>query len=68
MIDEDRFRTLEKRLTVIETHIAVDAVHRSNVEKRLNDINDGQKWVFRTLVGAFLLVAATFVLKGGLIG
>ncbi len=62
---EERFIRLEARLHALETRSAVEDVHRSNVEKRLSSIEDILKWLVRLVIGALILAAIAYALKGG---
>ena len=44
---------------------AVDEVHRLNVDKRLGNIEDTLKWLVRLIIGAFLMAAIAWALRGG---
>ena len=57
----------EQRLVALETHRAVDDVHRANVEGRLCAIEDTLKWLVRLVIGAVLMGAVAFALRGGLV-
>lgn len=54
------------RLNGIEKKMAVEEIHRMNVESRLGSIEDLLKWLVRTVMGAILLAAVAFALSGGL--
>ena len=60
-----RLSAVESRLTNVETKNAVDEVHRENVEKRLSSIEDTLKWLVRLVIGALIMAALAFALKGG---
>lgn len=63
---DDRLRSIEDRLVLIERDDAVATVHRDNVEKRLMSIEDTMKWLVRLIVGALILaVIAYFIRNGG---
>ncbi|SEW15081.1 hypothetical protein SAMN04488515_1292 [Cognatiyoonia koreensis] len=62
----DWVEKIERRLAVIETRNAVDAVHRDNVTDRLVAIEDTLKWLVRLIIGGLLLGGLTFALQGGL--
>lgn len=56
---------LDRALTV--TEMAVEArASASSAHKRLDKIEDNQKWMWRTMVGAFLVAVASFIIGGGL--
>jgi len=63
---DDWRRVVEKRLQSLELRNAVDEVHRSNVEGRLGGIEDTLKWLVRLIIGALLMGAMAYTLKGGL--
>jgi hypothetical protein len=62
---DDPLRQIEHRLFQLETRSAVEDVHRSNVESRLSAIEDTLKWLVRLIIGALLLGAVAYALKGG---
>ncbi len=64
---DDWRKAVEKRLQSLEMRSAVDEVHRVNVEGRLTGIEETLKWLVRLIIGAFLLGAIAYVLKGGFI-
>ena len=66
MTDEWR-RAVEKRLQSLELRSAVDEVHRVNVEGRLGGIEETLKWLVRLIIGALLLGAVAYVIKGGFV-
>ena len=41
-------------------------VHRLNVDKRLGNIENTLKWLVRLIIGAFLMAAIAWALRGGL--
>ncbi|MBS1301652.1 hemolysin XhlA family protein [Loktanella sp. SALINAS62] len=57
--------TIEKRLIALETHNAVNAVHRLNVSDRLGAIEDTLKWLVRLIIGGLVVAGITFVVQGG---
>ncbi len=65
-IPEEWRRSIEKRLQNLELRNAVDEVHRTNVENRLGSIEDTLKWLVRLIIGALLMGAIAYVLKGGI--
>jgi len=65
MTDEWR-RMVEKRLQSLELRSAVDEVHRSNVEGRLTSIEETLKWLVRLIIGALVLGAMGYALRGGM--
>ena len=64
-MDENWVREIEKRLTETEKRSAVDAVVTSNIEKRLDSIEDTLKWLVRLIIGAIILAAVGYALNGG---
>ena len=64
MTDEWRLQ-VEKRIQSLETRSAVEEVHRINVEKRLGSIEDTLKWLVRLILGALMMGAIAYALKGG---
>ena len=57
---------IEKRLIDLETHNAVNSVHRANVAERLLAIEDMLKWLVRLIFGALIVGGITFAMQGGL--
>lgn len=53
------------RINKLEVHTAEEAVRAVNIEKSLTKIQDGITWVLRLVVGALILAAVGFALKGG---
>ncbi|MDF9301599.1 hemolysin XhlA family protein [Tritonibacter mobilis] len=66
MTDDEWKRTTEARLAALETRNAVDDVHRINVENRLTSIEDTLTWLVRLVMGAIIMAAIAYALKGGL--
>ena len=64
MTDEWRIQ-IEQRIQALETRGAVEEVHRINVEKRLGSIEDTLKWLVRLILGALMMGAIAYALKGG---
>lgn len=62
---DDPLRQIEHRLFQLETRSAVEDVHRSNVEVRLSAIEDTLKWLVRLVMGALLLAAVAYAVRGG---
>jgi hypothetical protein len=56
---------LERRIRLLETHNAVEEVHRSNVSDRLGAIEDALKWLVRLIIGGLLMAAVTYAVQGG---
>lgn len=65
-MNEDWCRQIERRIQTLETFAAVEEVHRINVENRLASIEDLLKWLVRLVIGALLLAALAYAVKGGL--
>lgn len=65
MQDEDRLRALESRITVIERDYAVGTIISVNADKRLSSIEDTLRWLVRLIIGALLMAAVAFSMKGG---
>ena len=61
----NRLSALEKEMASLKVQSAVDEVHRQNVEKRLQAIEDGQKWLIRLILGAIVMAVMAFALSGG---
>lgn len=66
MTDDEWKRSIEARLAALETRNAVDDVHRINVENRLTSIEDTLTWLVRLVMGAIIMAAIAYALKGGL--
>ena len=56
---------VERRLIDLETHNAVNMVHRANVVDRLLAIEDTLKWLVRLIIGALIVGGVTYVMQGG---
>ncbi len=56
------------RLAEIITRVTVLETNYKHIDTRLGKIEGGQDKLFWTVVGAVVLAAVTFVLKGGLTG
>jgi hypothetical protein len=65
-----------QRLTRVETKLdmqlnakdlATEALDKAkSAHHRIDDIADTQKWLWRTIIGAIILAAVAFIIKGGL--
>ncbi|KZS45688.1 hypothetical protein AWU65_07065 [Paenibacillus glucanolyticus] len=56
---------LDRAINANET--AIKALHEAETaHDRLDKIEDGQKWLWRTFAGAFVLAIAAFIIAGGL--
>lgn len=55
----------DDRLNKLEVSTAEEAVRAVNIEKSLTKIQDGITWVLRLVVGALIIAALGFALKGG---
>ncbi|GLS86666.1 hypothetical protein GCM10010873_16400 [Cypionkella aquatica] len=53
------------RINRLEVNTAEEKVRAVNIEKSLTKIQDGITWVLRLVVGALILAAIGFALKGG---
>lgn len=58
-------KKLDRAITANETAIEALA-SATSAHRRLDKIEDNQKWLWRTLVGAVLIAIATFIIGGGL--
>ncbi len=65
MTEDEWRRVVERRLQALEMSNAVDEVHRTNVEKRLDSIEDILRWLVRLVVGAMIMGAIAYAGKGG---
>jgi VanZ family protein len=65
-MNDDWRRMIEKRLQSLELRSAVDEVHRTNVEGRLGGIEEALKWLVRLIIGALLMAAVAYTVKGGI--
>lgn len=54
----------ERRIGALETHCAVEEVHRLSVEARLAAIEDTLKWLVRLIVGAFVTTLMGIAFSG----
>jgi len=57
-------QTTDRRLGALETHCAVEEVHRLSVEARLAAIEDTLKWLVRLIIGAFITAVMGVALSG----
>ncbi len=62
---EDLNSKLDRAIQVNDTAVAALESSKS-AHHRLNKIEDNQKWLWRTIAGAFILAAVAFVISGGL--
>lgn len=62
---ETRFNRIEERLNAVEKRDAVSEVHHKNVVRRLDAIDDTQKWIVRLILGAMIMGIVGFALQGG---
>lgn len=60
-MDEKLDRAIRANETAVEALQSSKAAHH-----RLDRIEDNQKWLWRTIAGAFLVAAVAFVISGGL--
>ena len=63
---EGRIDAMSLRTSKLEGLSEANKVHRDNVERRLSNIEGGQTWIIRLILGAIALAAITFVISGGL--
>ncbi len=54
----------ERRIGALETHCAVEEVHRISVEARLASIEDTLKWLVRLILGAFVTALMGLAFSG----
>ncbi|MBB6675970.1 hemolysin XhlA family protein [Cohnella lubricantis] len=47
-----------------DSHEALEKMKVANA--RIKDIEDNQRWLWRTVAGAIILAAVAFIIKGGL--
>ncbi|SEM47073.1 hypothetical protein SAMN04488003_101226 [Loktanella fryxellensis] len=59
---------IERRLAELETHNAVNTVHRTNVADRLGAIEDTLRWLVRLIIGTLMVAGLTLAVQGGLPG
>lgn len=58
-------KKLDRAIAANET--AVEALSSAkSAHHRLDKIEDNQKWIWRTLVGALIVAVAAFIVSGGL--
>lgn len=62
---DSRLDTIEVRLTDIEKNVAVEEVHRKNVETRLTKIENNLKWVAYLVIGAIVANGLDILLSTG---
>ncbi|MEC0310196.1 hemolysin XhlA family protein [Paenibacillus lautus] len=60
-MDEKLDRAIQANETAVEALQSAKSAHH-----RLDKIEDGQKWLWRTFAGAFVLAIAAFIIAGGL--
>lgn len=56
----------DDRLTKLETYSAVAAERSEHIQKSLDKIEGGQSWIIRLVIGAIIVAAVAFAMKGGL--
>lgn len=64
-MENERLEKIETRMTVLETRVAVNAVHQANTADRLTGIEDTLKWLVRLVLGGLILGLMSYVLQGG---
>jgi len=58
----DETSEILQRLARLE--VKLDMIHNDpNKDKRLNDLEDNQRWLWRAVMGVFLTGAVTYILK-----
>lgn len=62
---EALIREMERRIVQIERQLAVEEVHRMNVETRLKAIEETLKWLVRLILGAIVMAGMAYGLQGG---
>lgn len=60
-MNEKLDRAIAANTTAVEALAAAKSAHH-----RIKEIEDGQKWLWRTFAGAFILAIAAFIIAGGL--
>ncbi|MNP54420.1 hemolysin XhlA [compost metagenome] len=60
-MDEKLDRAIAANETAVEALSSAKSAHH-----RLDKIEDNQKWLWRTIAGAFILAIAAFIIAGGL--
>ncbi len=58
-------KKIDRAIAANETAVAA-LENAKSAHKRIDKIEDGQRWLWRTLVGAVLVGIVTFILAGGL--
>jgi len=64
---EARVNDVEKRVSKIETTLAVESERYDQIVSRLSNIDGHLSWIFKLLVGGILGALLTFILRGGLV-
>lgn len=62
---DGRLNQIEQDLAAIKTRDAVAEVHHSNVEARLESIENTLTWLLRLVVGAVIMALIGVVISGG---
>ena len=57
---------LVKRVSDLETRVAVSDKGGESIDKRLDAIEDSIKWLTRLILGAMILALIGFMLRGGI--
>lgn len=65
--DYARLSGLETRVNLLERAMSADGVHTTNVERRLDSIEETLKWLMRLVIGAVILALVGYALGGELI-
>jgi len=66
---ETKLDTMDSKLdrAISASETAVQALEQAkSAHKRLDKMEDNQRWLWRTLAGAVLVAVTTFILTGGL--
>ncbi|PZM61841.1 hemolysin XhlA family protein [Paenibacillus dendritiformis] len=66
---ETKVDNMDEKLdrAILASETAVEALQSAkSAHHRLDRIEDGQKWIWRTFAGAFVLAIAAFIITGGL--
>lgn len=60
-MNEKLDRAIAANTNAVEALASAKSVHH-----RIKEIEDGQKWLWRTFAGAFILAIVAFIIAGGL--
>tara|TARA_R100000951_G_scaffold96482_1_gene85784 strand:- start:529 stop:735 length:207 start_codon:yes stop_codon:yes gene_type:complete len=67
MPDEQWQQLVETRLSRLELESAVEAERYRQLTERLDSIDGHLGWIFKSVLGAIIIAAVTFIVKGGLV-